>query len=531
MKAKVTPNAPLYRLKTITRSAILLILLGLLAIPFFSSAARGLRSVPTPPSDNQVTQESNQSAKLPGLLSPNFLMPQGGGETIAIFEGDCTTPATDFDLGDAICVKLTGAPIGTRIRRRIAIVNPAGIIMAKADVTSSPQTLNFTLPSAASSVLEVNTVDNRGTWRVNNISTEDALVKTGETFIVHDPVVPVASLSITKNAANELASSGSTVGFTVLVANSGPDAATSVQFTDDVPANSTFLSASQDSGPTFTCTDPGVGNTGTTTCTIASLANGNEAKFTFLYQLNSGLADGTLITNTATVSSATVERHAPDNSSTAIIRISAGGGGVACTLDCPADKVVTANTTQGGNPGAFVTYGAAAGAGTCGAITNSIPSGSFFQVGTHTITSSAESGQSCSFTVTVLNTPAPTISCPADVTATDDGSGSATVSVGTPTFTPSGATVVGVRSDSTPTVYDEEGNVVTPGVNKPLTDPYPTGITGITWTVTDSDGRTASCLQRVTVNAVCLSDTGNPVITAPDDVIRTTGGDNTVCTV
>ena len=105
------------------------------------------------------------------------------------------------------------------------------------------------------------------------------------------------------------------------------------------------------------------------------------------------------------------------------------------------------------------------------------------------------------------------------------------MSVGTPTFTPSGATVVGVRSDSTPAVLDEEGNVITPGVNKPLTDPYPTGITGITWTVTDSDGRTASCLQRVTVNAACGTDTENPTITAPADVNVTTGGDNTVCTV
>jgi hypothetical protein len=75
--------------------------------------------------------------------------------------------------------------------------------------------------------------------------------------------------------------------------------------------------------------------------------------------------------------------------------------------------------------------------------------------------------------------------------------------IGTPAFTASGGgTVVGVRSDGIPAVVDEEGNVITPAIEKALDAPYDTGITGINWTVTDADGRTASCVQRIVVQAV-----------------------------
>jgi hypothetical protein len=105
--------------------------------------------------------------------------------------------------------------------------------------------------------------------------------------------------------------------------------------------------------------------------------------------------------------------------------------------------------------------------------------------------------------------------------------------VGTPSFNASGGgTVHGVRSDGTPAVVDEDGQVVTPAVEIPLTDPYPIGTTGILWTVTDADGRTATCKQTITVNASgCENDTENPTITAPDDISVITGPGNTGCTI
>ncbi len=198
------------------------------------------------------------------------LLPQQGGETITIHRQDCTTPATDFNLGETVCAKLTGAPVGTRIRRRLAIVNPAGLVVAKANVISNPQSLTLALPADAISTYEQNTVDNRGTWRVNNLSTENAGVKTGATFVLRDPSVPVASLSITKNLVGpEQVADGSVLTFSLSVSNSGPDNAASVEFTDALPANSTFALFVQESGPTFDCTIPSGGSV--PSCSIDSL--------------------------------------------------------------------------------------------------------------------------------------------------------------------------------------------------------------------------------------------------------------------
>jgi hypothetical protein len=151
--------------------------------------------------------------------------------------------------------------------------------------------------------------------------------------------------------------------------------------------------------------------------------------------------------------------------------------------------------------GAVVNFaGSFESSGDCGAVSTQPASGSFFPVGPTTVTvSSSTGGGSCSFVVTVLDSAAPTIACPTNIGVTAaDGACDAAVSVGTPTTTGSGVTVTSTRSDG------EE-----------IDAPYPGGVTTITWTATDSDGRTASCSQAVTVT---VNDTIAPTIDAPDDV-------------
>ena len=91
--------------------------------------------------------------------------------------------------------------------------------------------------------------------------------------------------------------------------------------------------------------------------------------------------------------------------------------------------------------------------------------------------------------LTAADVTVPKTKAPADVTiaATDAGSCSKQdVTIGTPTVTDNcKVTYAGVRSDS-----------------KPLTDPYPFGLTTITWTATDAAGLTATCTQKVTVQKV-----------------------------
>ena len=181
------------------------------------------------------------------------------------------------------------------------------------------------------------------------------------------------------------------------------------------------------------------------------------AHFTFSYTVDTGPPRGDIMTNLASVSSsatpcspdATCEITPADNSSSAFSTVPTDPGSPTCTLDCPDDITVTANTTQGGQPGTFVSYPAAQPQGSCGAVSNNPGSGSFFTVGTHIVTSTSESNDSCTFTVTVVDTAPPTISCPPDQTATaPSGSSEANVDPGTPTTNPSsGVTVVGIRSD------------------------------------------------------------------------------------
>jgi subtilisin-like proprotein convertase family protein len=91
---------------------------------------------------------------------------------------------------------------------------------------------------------------------------------------------------------------------------------------------------------------------------------------------------------------------------------------VPCVLTCPA------NVTQTNDPnqcGAVVTYPAPTTSGGCGTVTCSPPSGSFFPVGTTTVTCQNMGGTpTCTFTVTVTDDQPPSITCPANVTVAND---------------------------------------------------------------------------------------------------------------
>lgn len=491
-------------MNVIKRFRILIFVTAILALPLFSVA----------------------SAVFP-------LTPQAGPETIAIFQGDCTTPATSFTLGDTVCAKLTNAPVGfraTQVLRRLAIVGPDGFIRSKSDVpgTDSSDELIFTIPATETSPVGGENLDNRGTWQAASFSGFDGSAQVKAAFVVTSNVA-VAQLSLLSAVSQTELAGGDNVSFTLYLQNSGPNDAEDVVVTADNPAHTTFVSAIA-SDPNINC----VNDTGSTTCTSETLANDARATITLTYNVDAGTPVRTVIVFDATVTTTTAQRSLRGTFTEAAAFVAEAAPAPVCELSCPADVVATADTTHNSQFGAFVRFGAAGVNGDCGAVSNSPVSGSFFAVGSHTVTSSAEGGGSCTFTVKVLGTPAPTISCPANkIASAPEGSEEATVSVGMPTFNASGGgTVVGVRSDGRPAVLDEDGVVITPAVEVPLTDPYPVGITGIDWTVTDADGRTATCRQTVRVNGSgCGDDTVNPTITAPADVTVSTGAGNTGCAV
>ena len=138
----------------------------------------------------------------------------------------------------------------------------------------------------------------------------------GRPFANHDPIffrvcAGEADLEITKTDSPDPVITGSDLTYTLTVTNNGPDAATSVAVTDNLPAETTFVSCSSTGGGVCS------GSNNNRTVTFASLASGQSETITFVANVNCSVADGTEINNTATVSSFTPDPDLDNNSSTA----------------------------------------------------------------------------------------------------------------------------------------------------------------------------------------------------------------------
>jgi uncharacterized repeat protein (TIGR01451 family) len=416
---------------------------------------------------------------------------------LAVYAADCTTPKTSFALGEEMCVKVEGATVddGGVPRNRLVLANPAGIPTDLIGVTISSQTFTFTLPSSATS----GGSDNRGTWIVGIVDTTDATLAQAVPITVHDPAQQVADLTIFKADINSSAPvAGSNISYQIYVWNRGPDAATNVQFSDNTLPNTTFVSLTQNSGPTFDCTTPAAGASGVSTCRLGTAASpqtfpkGASASFTAVYLVSTNVANGAELTDTVGVTSQTFDSQATTNSST-VATTASNPSPPTCTVSCPAN--VTAEAPQG-QTGANVTFAAPSLGGTCGAVTTTPASGSFFAVGTTVVTSSNEDGHSCSFLVTVnpaQDTQAPSISCPSDVSVNESSPAANSAVV-----------------NYSVTATDDSGTAVIE-CDPPSGSTFPAGTTHVTCTATDAAGNSASCAFNVTVNqSGCGLDANSP---------------------
>jgi hypothetical protein len=169
------------------------------------------------------------------------------------------------------------------------------------------------------------------------------------------------------------------------------------------------------------------------------------------------------------------------------------------TITCPANVTVPAGA---GQCSAVVSYPAPTVSDNCpgvGSPTCSPASGSTFPRGTTTVTctvtDASKNTSNCSFTVTVNDTQPPMITCPANITTSNNANQcSAVVS-----FTVN-------ATDNCPGV--------TVVANPPSGSTFPVGVTTVTATATDTSGNTATCSFTVTV-----MDTQAPVIVCPSNVV------------
>lgn len=149
-------------------------------------------------------------------------------------------------------------------------------------------------------VVHLNTSATDGTILTNtaNVTSTTSDPNSGNnSSALNSTVVSQADLTIFTNGPTT-ATAGATITYLIAIINGGPNDAQGVGVTDVLPANTTFLSFVQDSGP-------GVGS---------PLPVGGVETFKLLLRLNASAPPGSTSFNTARTRATTSDPHAADNS-------------------------------------------------------------------------------------------------------------------------------------------------------------------------------------------------------------------------
>ncbi|HET9529318.1 MAG TPA: HYR domain-containing protein, partial [Blastocatellia bacterium] len=419
------------------------------------------------------------SGTINGSVSNGGQVNPGGSPGIINIAGDYTQTSTGV-----LNIEIGGLTAGTQYDRLIV----GGIAML--DGTLNLMLINSFSPNVGDTFQVLNYMSLTGSFAtINGLnigggrSFQPSFNATDLTFAVVGGAS--SDLSVTKTGSPDPVAAGGNITYTIQVSNSGPDAASTVQLDEAVPANTTFQSIT--APPGWSCSTPAVGGTGAITCTTNLLPVLSTANFTLVVRVDPGTADNTIITNTATVTSSITDPAPTNNTAGATTTVMTPP----CTNICPADMSVNADPAQ---CGAVVSYTVPPGSGNCGTITCSPAPGSFFPVGVTVVTCMATVGTSCSFNVTVIDNQRPRVTCPGNIT-TSTTTGSTTVDyvLASATDNCSGATVICVPPSGTV---------------------FPLGVNTVNCSATDSAGNTSTCTFTITVN-----DGRSPTINCPPNVI------------
>jgi large repetitive protein len=276
----------------------------------------------------------------------------------------------------------------------------------------------------------------------------------GNNPTVTTTITTSADLSVVKTATTAVVA-GNNATYHIVLTNSGPSDAMSVTLTDTLPANTTFVSETQTTGPAFTCINPAVGGTGAVSCSIATLTNGTTATFDIIAKFAAAAPAGPS-NNTAVVASATSDPTPGNNSSTAATTVSAA------LADLSITKTAAPGPYGTGQPLTYTIVVTNLGPSTASAVTvtDTLPAGT-------TLQSSTPAG-ACSGTTIVT--------CNAGTLA-NGASATFTLTITLPS-TPGAITNTSVVSASAATVDPVPGNntatstiTVVPAANIPMTSP------------------------------------------------------------
>jgi uncharacterized repeat protein (TIGR01451 family) len=152
-----------------------------------------------------------------------------------------------------------------------------------------------------------------------------------------------ADLSISKSDSPDPVVAGTNLTYSITVNNNGTDRAVDVSMNDTLPAGTTFVSFSSPAG--WSSTTPAVGATGAVTATKTFMDNGDSAAFTLVVRVSSAVAEGTLLSNTAAVSSPVTDPDTNNNSATAVTAVVARADIAVTKSDSPDPAIAGTNLT------------------------------------------------------------------------------------------------------------------------------------------------------------------------------------------
>jgi HYR domain/Secretion system C-terminal sorting domain len=270
--------------------------------------------------------------------------------------------------------------------------------------------------------------------------------------------------------------------------------------------------------PVVTCpanTTLGIGDNCSTPLGSYGLANKSDNCSTAISESQSPVA-GTIVTGHNTAQTVTLTATDGGGNTASCSFVVTLKDVMAPSITCPTNVI---RSTDLNLCSAVVTYPAPIYSDNCsggGAVhVNGGTSGSTFAKGTTTVNWQATDGvgltKTCSFTITVNDGQAPTITCPANIVRGNDaGQCNASVAYPNPTASDNCSLPAGqpkwVSGGTTPTAS---------GVNSVST--FQKGVNVVTWRATDGTGLTKTCTFKVTVN-----DTQPPTLTCPAPMSLTT---------
>jgi uncharacterized repeat protein (TIGR01451 family) len=155
-------------------------------------------------------------------------------------------------------------------------------------------------------------------------------------------VVSSADLSITDSGAPNPVAAGGNISYTQVVTNNGPSAADNAELFETIPANATFVSLTVPAG--WTCSTPSVGGTGNIVCNNVSMAAVTSSGFGLVVKVNTGAANGTIITDAVSVSSSVSDPNPVNNTAAVTTEV-----GTTANAQLSVTNVASPNPVQQGN--------------------------------------------------------------------------------------------------------------------------------------------------------------------------------------